>query len=230
MKKYPCFILARKNSKGLKNKNIVKLLKKPLIYYTVKFAKSSKLVSKVIVSTDDNRISNIAKKLGCYVIYPRPKKLSNDSAKSEDALIHAINNYEANFDKISAFSYLQITEPLRPKNILDKCIKVFNKKKCDSVFAAFKTHKNYWIKDKKNYFRISPKKQSFLPRQIKSPVLREDTGVALITKKENLYKYKSRLGRKIEIIEYDSFHGLVDIHTSKDLKLAKILLKNKIIN
>ena len=82
MKKYPCFILARKDSKGLKNKNLAKLLKKPLIYYTVKFAKSSKLVSKVIVSTDDNRISNIAKKLGCYVIYSRPKKLSNDIVKS----------------------------------------------------------------------------------------------------------------------------------------------------
>ena len=61
-KKIPCFILARKNSKSLKNKNRYLINKIPLIQYTINHAKKSKFITDIIVSTDDKKIAEIAKK------------------------------------------------------------------------------------------------------------------------------------------------------------------------
>ena len=57
----PCFILARKGSKGLKNKNFIRLNNKPLIEYTIEYAKKCKYISHIVISTDDIRIAKIAK-------------------------------------------------------------------------------------------------------------------------------------------------------------------------
>ena len=65
-------IPARGGSKGIPLKNLVKLRKKPLIEYTIKQAKSSKLITKIVISTDNQKIAKIGKKLGAEIII-RPK-------------------------------------------------------------------------------------------------------------------------------------------------------------
>jgi CMP-N-acetylneuraminic acid synthetase len=161
----PCFILARKGSKGLKNKNLIKLDNKPLIEYTIEYAKKCKYISHILISTDDIRIVKIAKKHKCIVIYPRPKKLSNDKAKTKPALLHAAKYFINNIGIFDIYAYLQITEPLRPKNILNLCIKkLMDNNKIDSAFAGYEMHKNFWIKDKSTFTRISPLNEINLPR------------------------------------------------------------------
>ena len=73
-----CIIPARKGSKRIKNKNIIKLNNIPLIGHVIKTALKSKIFSKVIVSTDSKKIQSIAKKYGADVPFIRSKKLSND--------------------------------------------------------------------------------------------------------------------------------------------------------
>ena len=67
-------ILARKNSKGLKDKNIKKLNGLPLILHTIKLAKKSKLIDDIVVSTDSNIIQKLAIKNGVQAPFLRPKK------------------------------------------------------------------------------------------------------------------------------------------------------------
>ena len=117
IKKIPCFIFARKGSKGLKNKNLRKINNKPLIYYTIKHAQNSNYIDDIIVSTDSEPIYKFSKKMGCKTIYPRPKKLCSDKASTEQVLLHSIKYYENNLGKIDIFGYLQITEPFRPYKI-----------------------------------------------------------------------------------------------------------------
>ena len=57
-----CTICARKGSKGLKNKNLLKLLGKPLIHHTLDQAKKIKILTKIVVSSNSNKILNISKK------------------------------------------------------------------------------------------------------------------------------------------------------------------------
>ena len=145
----PCVILARKNSKGLKNKNIKLLNGTTLVEHSILYAKKSKLVSHIIVSTDDKKIHNIAVKHKCISVFPRPKKFSSDNSRSEPAIKHALENFIKKFGKIDIYAYLQVTEPFRPKNILDKCIQnLISKNSIESSFAGFIQHKNFWIKKK----------------------------------------------------------------------------------
>ena len=85
-----CIIPARSGSKRLKNKNIKKFDGKPIISYAIKIAQSSGLFSKIIVSTDSKKISNIAKRYGAEVPFLRSKKLSDDFATTSEVIIDCI--------------------------------------------------------------------------------------------------------------------------------------------
>ena len=87
-------ISSKKTQKAIKNKNITSLGGIPLIMHTINYVKKSKLISDIVISTDDPKIAQIAKKSKCFVIFPRPKKFSNDSASAETALYHALKIYE----------------------------------------------------------------------------------------------------------------------------------------
>ncbi len=222
---FPCIILCRKGSKSLKNKNISKLGNLSIFEITKNHAKKSKYVTHIVVSTDDKKIFNQAKK-DCFVIFPRPKKLSGDRASSESALKHALKVFEKNFGKVDYVSYLQATEPFRPPEILDKCYtKILKNKKIDSCFAAFEQKKNFWKFKNQRMIRITDKSERYKPRQQKKTILREDTGVALVTKSKFIRKGE-RLGKNISCIKYSKSIYNIDINYPEDLKLAKLINKN----
>ena len=227
----PCFILARKNSKGLKKKNIYKFDGLPLIAHTIKYAKKSKYVTNVVVSTDDIRIKKISEKYNCDVIYPRPKKFSDDRASSLAALKHAILEFEKKYSKINFFCYLQVTEPLRPKKILDQCFDYVLNNKYKSAFAGFTFHKNFWIdKDKKSYKSITPILETSKPRQLRKNIYRADFGVALVSNRNTVINKNSLIKKPFKIVPYQEYSGHLDIHNKKDILFGEMLkkLNNKI--
>ena len=83
-------ILARGGSKGVPQKNIKDLCGHPLISYSIYAGLKSKYLTRLIVSTDSKKISNIAKNYGAEVPFMRPKKLAKDNIWSRDALKHAV--------------------------------------------------------------------------------------------------------------------------------------------
>ena len=134
-KKIVAIIPLRKNSKGIKNKNIKKMGGVPLMKYTIDYAKQSKLIDKIFVTTDGEKISKISNKLGVEII-KRPKSLASDTASSDSAVVHAINyinnKLRYNFDIVV---FLQATTVLRKYGELDSAIRLHVKKKCGhSIF------------------------------------------------------------------------------------------------
>lgn len=115
-------IPARGGSKGIPKKNIIDLFGKSLLYYSVKSAKESKYIDKVIISTDDDEIAEIGKKLGADVPFLRPEEISGDKAKSIDAFIHAIKELEKLEEKYDYILLLQNTSPLRQSWHIDEAI------------------------------------------------------------------------------------------------------------
>jgi CMP-N,N'-diacetyllegionaminic acid synthase len=128
--------LARGGSKKIKNKNIVDINGKPLIYYTIKEALKSKYLSNYIVSTDSPRIAKIAETYKAEVPFLRPQNISSDKSSSASALRHALHfsekYYKKNFDYVIE---IMNTNPLKEKKDIDAIIKIITKNKCDSVIA-----------------------------------------------------------------------------------------------
>ncbi len=114
-------IPARKGSKGLPGKNIMKFCDKPLIYWTIKIAIESNIFDKIIVSTDCKNIAEISKTFGAEVPFLRPKYLATDTATSVDVAKHALQFFKENGNtEFKNLTLLEPTSPLREKDDLKK--------------------------------------------------------------------------------------------------------------
>ena len=111
--KFLGLIPARGGSKGIPRKNIATLAGKPLIAWTIETALSCDFLDRIIVSTDDTEIAEIALKSGAEVPFIRPSNLASDNASGIDPVFHAIEN-------IPGYDYLVLLQPTSPlRNALD---------------------------------------------------------------------------------------------------------------
>ena len=109
-----CIIPARSGSKGIKNKNIIQIKKKPLFIHSLDFAKKLNFVKKTIFTTDSKKYLNIAKKYGYNFDNLRPKKLATDTVETSDVIKYEITNLNKNVLKgIKFILVLQPTCPFR---------------------------------------------------------------------------------------------------------------------
>ena len=133
-----CVIPARKGSKGLKNKNLKKLNGAPLIFHTIQVAQKCKEISKVLISTDNEKIIKLYKnEKKVLILSRRPKKLSSDHSKSIDVYLHTIREYEIlNNTKVHSFCAMLPTHPIRSQKEIDNAIKFFYKKKAKFLITV----------------------------------------------------------------------------------------------
>ena len=129
-------IPARGGSKGLPGKNIKKLCGKPLISYAIECARNSRHVDRVVVSTDDEMIADVARNFGAEVPFLRPAFLATDSSQAVDNYIYTVDRLsrEGNVD-IDEFVVLLPTSPLRTSDDVDRAIELFYEKNADSVVS-----------------------------------------------------------------------------------------------
>ncbi|EMT45873.1 cytidylyltransferase domain-containing protein [Anoxybacillus flavithermus] len=131
-KKVLAIIPARGGSKGIPRKNIIPLKGKPLIAWTIDEAKKSRFLDRIIVSTDDEEIADIAKQWGGEVPFFRPKELAQDDTPGISPILHALS-YFTDYEYVVV---LQPTSPLRTVGDIDEAISLCEKNKrnfCVSV-------------------------------------------------------------------------------------------------
>ncbi len=231
-------IPARGGSKGIKNKNIVKINSKPLIYFSIKQSLKTKLIQRTIVSTDSKKIAKISRQCGAEVPFLRPKSISNDAAKDYSFFSHLIKWLKKNENYTpDLIVQLRPTQPFRSIKLLQKAIELMIKdKKADSLRSISipeRTPFKMWIK-KGRYLKYFVNKKSFIKKEYfnmdrrKLPKVYWHDGIVDIVRSNTLKKYKNLTGKKIAYI-FSNNDYLIDIDTEKDLKLLKIFLKKKLI-
>ncbi|MCV0411925.1 acylneuraminate cytidylyltransferase family protein [Nitrosarchaeum sp.] len=137
-------IPARGGSKGVKNKNIKILANQPVLQYSIKASQNSKYINKTIVSTENQKIISLAKKLNCQVII-RPKKLATDTAKLEPVISNVLKQLETQENYVpDIVVLLQNTSPLRTSRHIDESIELFLKKQFDSLLSVTNSHNFLW--------------------------------------------------------------------------------------
>ena len=160
-------IPARSGSKGLKNKNIKMFAGKPLIYWTIKEAKKAKNITKLIVSTDSNKIASLAKKYKAEIPFLRPESISKDQSSSFKLMKHAIDYYKKNKITFDYLVLLEPTSPLRTSKDIDYCIDYMKKNKIKSLVSVCEVksqHPENLLKLGKNK-KLILKKNRFIPRR-----------------------------------------------------------------
>ncbi|MBY5947301.1 cytidylyltransferase domain-containing protein [Photobacterium rosenbergii] len=122
-KKVLAVIPARGGSKRLPGKNTKLLNGKPLIAWSIEAAKSSQLIDRVVVSTDDEGIASVSRAFGADVPFLRPAGLSGDHASTDSAIIHALDTLPMEYGVVVI---LQPTSPLRTADDIDNALAMLN--------------------------------------------------------------------------------------------------------
>ena len=220
MKNVVALILCKGNSKGVKNKNMKIFSGKPLMYWTIKSLKESKIINKIYISSESKKILNYAKKQKITCI-KRPKSMSKPKSQSEEAILHALKIMKSNFDYIV---FPQVTSPIRPKNIFDKSLKFYFKQGFDSLFSANIPPKIFfWKKNKK---KITPQyniDKRPMRQDIKDIFL--ENGSFYIFEKRGFIKNRNRLFGKIGAYLIDKKFSY-DIDEEVDFKINELVKKN----
>lgn len=126
-------ILARAGSVGLKNKHLLPLLGRPVIAYTFDHARASKLLSRVVLTSDSPEVLRLAAGAGLETII-RPAGLATAEASVQDVMLHAVEQVESRPGfRADAMVVLYGNVPIRPDGAIDRALRTLNDTHCDSV-------------------------------------------------------------------------------------------------
>ena len=222
-------IPGRGGSKGIPSKNIQKLGELPLIAHTIKSAKNSTKVNRIIVSTDNKKIAKIAREYGADVPFLRPKKFSRDSSSTLDVVEHTIHYLQ----KVENYTpdiiiILLPTSPFRSPDLIDKSIRLLKKTNATSVVSVFKSKehafKAFLPKDgflkpfKSNY-------KKYYRRQL-LPDFYHTTGAAYTFWFDTLKKFGHYYGPRMKPIISTKDEMNIDVDSLFDLFVAEMTQKH----
>ena len=224
-KTYLAIIPARGGSKRLPGKNLLDLNGKPLVAWSIEAGLNSKYIDKVVVTSDDADILNIAKYYGVLSIN-RPIELSSDTATTFDAVEHAIENIKY-YDYIVL---LQPTSPLRTEWHIDKAIEFLINKEADAIVSVCEMdHSPLWSNTLDDTLSMA----EFLTKSIKNKRSQDldsyyrINGAIYICDTKKLLKEKGFfIENRIYAFKMDG-ETSIDIDNEIDFQLADLILKNK---
>ena len=229
-------IPARGGSKGVPKKNIKQLAGKPLIYYTVREAKKSHYISRIIISTDCSETIEIAKQYGVEVPFIRPKELSGDNVLDFPVCEHAIKSLKKQEGFVpDIIVWLRPTSPLREAKHIDEAIEILMSKPAgDSVRSlciAPKHPLKMWkvVSDRLTPFvptEVTGIKEPYnYPRQELPPAYVQNGAIDVVRTKTIIEK-KSISGDVILPYIMEALYS-INIDTELDFSFAELLMKEK---
>lgn len=225
-----CFIGARGGSKGVPNKNIRKLGTKPLIAHTIESALKSNLFSKIIVSTENEKIAKIAKRYGATVPFLRPKKFATDNASFNDVLLHGINQLKLLKLVPEIIVIRDCTVPFISNKAMKDSIALLRREKCNTVCSVYPQHHNPYfnmVEEKKSGFLKFSKKLPYkLKNRQEAPIVFQLNGLFVINVKQFL-KHKTIFMPKTLPYQIPPEMGLM-IDTEFEFQIADMIAKKKI--
>lgn len=219
-------IPARGGSKGLPGKNIKLLNEKPLIAHTILEAKNSRYINRIIVSTDDNAIAEIANQWGAEVPFMRCANLATDESKSNDVILDVLKWLKENDNYIPDYiMLLQCTSPLRESKHIDEAIDLLFENSADAIVSVKECEENpYWMK-----ILVDNKIKSFINsnnailRRQELPNIYSLNGAIYMTKTQFFLEHKDWYGDNTIAYIMDK-ESSIDVDDILDFKLAELIL------
>jgi CMP-N-acetylneuraminic acid synthetase len=225
-KKILAIIPARGGSKGLPRKNLINLCGKPLIAWTIEASLGSKLITKTIVSSDDDEILRISKQYGADVVR-RPDILSSDTATSESVVSHVISWLSLNGEDFDTLILLQPTSPLRTSSDIDKALISISNTGVTSLISVLEIDNKLLksFKENKEGFLepITSDKYHCMRRQ-DLPDIFMSNGSIYIVKIDEFKSHGSFITDNMSYVKMNKIKS-IDIDTKEDIDSVESFLK-----
>lgn len=226
-------IPARGGSKGVPKKNIRELGGKPLIAHTIEAALKCQSLDRIVVSTDDPEIADVARSCGAEVPFMRPGELATDAASTIPVIVHAAETLAADGYRFDSVATIQTTSPFATSELLSRACTKFQESKADTLVALEEVHHHpFWLKTIAQEF-VFPFIQfpGIATRRQDLPPLYCVNGLVYITSYDMLMKKKGQEASYATQIEGERVTALVlqgherfEIDTEHDLQLAEAIL------
>ena len=222
MSEVVAIIPARGGSRGIPGKNIMPICGKPLLAWSIMQARTASSIDKVFVSSDSDEILSVAEQYGATPIR-RPELLSGDTAASELAWLHALDEIENSGTKVGFIVGMQATSPIRAFSDLDSAIKQMKQDNLNSLLSVVEVEDFFnWRVGQSGPESIDYDYQSRKRRQnIERRYL--ENGSFYIFRPEILRSLNNRLGGKIGIYIMERYK-MFQIDNPEDVTLCEVIM------
>lgn len=226
---------ARGGSKGIPRKNLQLLAGKPLVAHAVEVACAAELITRVVCSTDDAEIAQVARDAGAQVPFLRPAELAQDTSEDWPVFVHVLDWLQANEGwQPDLIANLRPTSPLRTPRHVDDAIRLLLQTGADSVKAVCLARQHphkMWLRQPdgriepylKTPFRLS--RGPDVPRAELEDIYWQN-GVVDVTRLEVIREQRVMIGRTVAGLVTE-LHESIDIDTPVDLALAELLMARR---
>jgi len=230
--KYFAIIPARKGSKGIINKNMQIIGEKPMILFTMEAALKAKQLNNIILSSDDQNIINLARKIGLASPFKRPDYLALDNTKITDVILHALDWYKSTYSSLPQnIVLLQPTSPFRNSKDIDRSLRMFENSPKKTLVSATETsqHPGDCLTKNKDgdfkKFEIDLISNNLSGRQSFPQTIFVDGGI-YISDTHHFLSTNELMSDNPEIMMMPQSHA-IDIDTDFDLKIARAIYNSK---
>ncbi len=215
-------IPARGGSRGIPGKNLVPLCGRALLAWSIDQARATRHASEVYVSTDDADIARVAREAGAQVI-DRPEELATDTASSEAALLHALDEVER-ARPVDWIVFLQATSPVREAADIDAALEAAVAGGYESLFSAARLEDwLLWSLSGEALAPVNYDPQDRGRRQDRAPMVLEN-GSIYVVRADTLRAEKNRLGGRTGLYEMPLWKSF-EIDSPEDVALCEVFLR-----
>jgi N-acylneuraminate cytidylyltransferase len=221
-------ITARGGSKGLPGKNIKTLGSKPLVQYSIEFARMFSQDKDICLSSDDQEIIDVARSNGLPVPFVRPHTLATDTANSRDVILHALEFYQDQGVTYDSVVLLQPTSPFRNYKQGRQMIDLFSPK-LDMIVSVKESHYNPYFslfEENEDGFLTLSKTGNFTRRQ-DCPTVYTYNGSVYVINTDSLKRNNINQFKKVKKFVMDEVHSS-DIDNQFDWWIAEMILEKSL--
>lgn len=219
------FIPVRGGSKSIPLKNIKPFCGKPLVCWNIEALENCKLVDKIIVATDSDKIEEtvLAQSYKKTEIYRRSAENACDTASTESVMLEYINY--AHLPKNDVFMLVQATSPLTETQHFTEALNIYQEGQYDSMLTCVRNYRFFWNENgtSKNYdYMNRPRRQNFQGELM-------ENGAFYINTVNNILASGNRLSGKIGIYEMPEYTA-TEIDEPDDWIILENLMRKHVLS
>lgn len=214
-------IPARGGSKGVPRKNLRRVGGVPLVERAVRTAIETDGIDLVVVSTDDDEIAAVSEAAGARVVR-RPAGISGDTASSESAILHALDELDAEGQRTDVVAFLQATSPFIPRDALSTAVREVRERRADSMFAAHETYGFLWSQGADAEAVALNHDAARRPRRQDREPHHLETGAFYVFRADGFREAEHRFFGRIRIAEVPEWTA-IEIDDEQQLRIARAL-------